>query len=358
VNVPRVRWRAGRSVSLFGLAGGFVLLSFLVPQRYVALGAGNRLEIDRDVEKLAEQIELLKEEAILEPARADSLKQKLDQLQDDASGKDPAKTLEALDHLADVASKAAKEAAENSARKAEQLAKAETLAEGLGASGDALDAKVLAEAMKELSALAQKAAKETDLLEKDLDPETLKALKEGVLSPEQLEKLAGALGKCKGGLNKRLAKLAKAGLIDLETLRRCEKSGECACKGSDLAAFLKEHSGCCLADILTQCETPGRGGVSRGPGAAELTFGDASSEEGMKFKEEALPPAELEALKESKLTGLSREAPTVEKGGSPSKSGALQGAAAGAGSAHTQVVLPRHRGAVERYFERPGRPAK
>jgi hypothetical protein len=75
----------------------------------------------------------------------------------------------------------------------------------------------------------------------------------------------------------------------------------------------------------------------------------------MKFKEEALPPAELEALKGSRLAGLSREAPTVEKGGTPSKSGALQGAAAGTGSAHTQVVLPRHRGAVERYFERPGR---
>jgi hypothetical protein len=302
---------------------------------------------------LAEQIEVLKEEAILEPERAESLKQKLNQLQEEASGTDPVKTLEALDHLHDVTQKAAKEAAESAIQDTEELTKAETLAEALREAGSELDPKVQAEAMADLASLMQKAAAEADIAA-SLDPETLEACKAGSLSPEQLKQLAAALRGGKKGLANKLAKLHKVGLIDLETLKLCEECGEC--NSATLAEFLKECKGQCVSDLLAQCNKPGRGGVNRGRGDAELTWGEKSSEEGFKFKEEALPPAALAAMKESQLSGVSQEAPKVEQGSSPSKSGALQGAAAGGGSANTQLILPRHRGAVERYFERPAKP--
>jgi len=97
---------------------------------------------------------------------------------------------------------------------------------------------------------------------------------------------------------------------------------------------------------------PGKGGTNQGPAPTELTFGKPSPEIDKQLKEEALPPAALADLKESKLRGVSPSAPKVDPGGAAS-SGALAGSAAGGGSANTQVVLPRHRGAVERYFSRP-----
>ena len=107
-----------------------------------------------------------------------------------------------------------------------------------------------------------------------------------------------------------------------------------------------------LTDALADSDKAGKGGVTRGPGAAKLNFGDETTEDGFKFKEEALPPARLQALKDSKVQGLSAGAP--QKGGEagPTQAGALAGSQAGDGSASTQVVLPRHRGAVERYFDR------
>jgi hypothetical protein len=84
-----------------------------------------------------------------------------------------------------------------------------------------------------------------------------------------------------------------------------------------------------------------------------LTWKDESKAGGVKFKEEALPPADLAALREAKLAGLSPGTPQVSRGGAPAGSGALDRSTSGGGSASTQVVLPRHRAAVERYFERP-----
>jgi hypothetical protein len=70
-----------------------------------------------------------------------------------------------------------------------------------------------------------------------------------------------------------------------------------------------------------------------------------------------LPPADLQALKQTQVQAITRGSPGKETAGD-AQSGALDQAAAGGGSANSQVVLPRHRGAVERYFERPANPRK
>jgi hypothetical protein len=85
-------------------------------------------------------------------------------------------------------------------------------------------------------------------------------------------------------------------------------------------------------------------------------LGDRTTEE-HKFKEEMLLPAALQSLKQTQVQAITRGSPGKETAGDAG-SGALDAAAAGGGSANSQVVLPRHRGAVERYFDRPARPAK
>jgi hypothetical protein len=349
-----VRWHGGRTWTVFLSGLAFVAVALMMPDSLTTPApAAHALEIGREADKLVEKVTLLKEEKIFEPERADRLKEKLDQLKQDASGANPVKTLDALDHVEKQVTQAAREAAEKAAQKTEELAQGAALAEALQKSGDALDPKVKADALAELGELAKKAASEQGAAGKHLDPEALKALKEGKLRPEQMEALAKALKAGQGDLSKLVEKLAKARLIDPELLKKCE--GACkSCDAAALAEFLKECKGnCSVADALKACNRPGRGGVNEGPGAAELTFGDKTTEAGAKSKEEALPPAELEALRKSNLLGTSREAPDKEKAG-PSRPGALSGAKAGGGSAQTQVILPRHRPAVERYFERPG----
>jgi hypothetical protein len=356
----RVRWHGLRTWALFAAGVVFLAMALLFPERLATLGASRSLEIGNEVAKLVSQIDLLKQEAVLEPERADALKEKVTQLKKDSSGESPAKTLEALDHLQKMVAQAAREAAASAVGKTENLAKAEALAEALARAGKEVDPKIKAEALAELAALAQQAAAESKLLDKHLDGKALKDLKAGKLTPEQLKGLARALRGGKEDLARMLEKLSEARLIDPELLKACEKAGQC--DGAALTKLLKEASGkMTIGEMMAKCrgktdkDRPGRGGLTEGPGAAELTWGDKSSAEGVKFKEEALPPAAVKALKESRLAGLGKEAPPDEKGG-PSQPGALGQAAAGGGSANTQVILPRHRPAVERYFERP--PAK
>jgi hypothetical protein len=239
LELPRVRWNGRRAGGLLSVAVGFVILAFALPQRFAEIGSGPSLEIGREVEKLAEQIEVLKEEKLLDKVRADDLKQKLDQVREDAKGKDPAKTLEALDHVENVNQKTAREAAEEAVRKTEQLAKAETLADALQRLDNA-DPKLMAEAMADLAARAEKAAGDKELLD-HLDEDLAKALQKGSFTKEELKRLEEALKECKGGQAKRLAKLHKARLIDAASLKQCDKEGEC--KGEALAAYLKDCKG-------------------------------------------------------------------------------------------------------------------
>jgi hypothetical protein len=350
LSLPQVRWRVGRAWSLFAVAAAFVALAFMMPQQLVALDNDTSLEVSREVEKLSKQIDVLKKEQILDAARADAFKKELEQIHDEASGKDPIKTLEALDHLQDVLTKTAKTASESATSKTEQMAKAEALADAMLQVCDKIPDKVKAQAMAEMTAFAMKAAKETGLLD-DLGPEMRKALeKASTMKPEQMKKLADALRGNKKKLAEQVASLQKAGLLDLETLKKLAECGKCNSK--ELAALLGECDGKNLADLLAACNKPGGKGGGRSPG--KMDFGKESTMDGVTFKEESLPPSALQELKESKVVGVSPTAPQVETSGATSKPGALSGAAAGGGAANTQVVLPRHRETVEKYFERPG----
>jgi hypothetical protein len=241
--------------------------------------------------------------------------------------------------------------------------------------------------MKELAAMAQKAADENEAFKEQLGAELNEAAREGKLSPEQMKKLAEAAKNSKESLAKSAKKLHDAKLIDPDQLKACEGG---KCDADALAKYLAEKSGKgngkngdgkngkngdgkngkngdgakgmgqqsadnrgkpSLKEGLRRQE--GNGGVNDdGPGETPLDFGDRSTDAGAKFKEEALPPAELAALKESQLAGIGKAPPKVDPKAGPPKAGGLTGAATGGGSANTAPVLPQHRATVERYFDR------
>jgi hypothetical protein len=229
---PRLRWDGRRSGTLLAIAAGFVLLSFLAPQGLADLQFSSPLEIDAEIGRLLQQIALLKGESILESKRAETLAEKAAQLRERSSGKDPARTLEALDHLRQLTQEAARQAAEQSTQRGQHFGEAQVLAEALLRNADLLDPQLMKEVLAELNGLLGKDA---------FPPELMEALRQQKFDPEQLEKLAGALRGNMGKLMGRMEKLQKAGLIDADTLARCREAGECDFEG--LRAFLKDKSG-------------------------------------------------------------------------------------------------------------------
>src|SRR5215475_10504352 len=350
ITSPRLRWRKARAFGLLAASSAFVLISLLAPVRFAVTGVARPMDVSHEVENLSAQIEALKEAQVIEEAKAEALEQKLDQLGQEASGEDPAKTWEALDHLNDAVEKAAKEAAEAASARRERLARAEALAEGLMAGGDQLDSKTMTEAMRTLGEMTRQAVKENDSLAGDLAPETLEAIKSGSLKAEHLKDLSKALSQNKSALNQKLSKLSKSGMINPNAL----KGGAQANRrdNSGLARFLKENAEKMSVDEATLQWRQGKGGVDRGRGDAAMTWTDGSSEKDARFKEKVLPPSSVAGLNDSQLVGLSASAPTVDTSGVAAH-GVLNSAASGGGSAYTQTILPRHRGAVKRYFDRP-----
>ena len=345
IRLPRLRWRGGAYWARFTGAVLFVCISLLIPQRFVEISKANPLDIREEVKQLADGIDVLKEEDIIELAEAETLEEKLAQLQAEASGEDPVKTWESLDHLSDTLSQEAADAAQDALRETERLTETETLAEGLMNEGSEMDAQLLAESMAALSGLVQEAAQENELLAAQLPDLNGNA---NSLTLEQLREIAAALRLTKSDIYDRLVKLHEVNLIDSETLKACEKLGQCDSAG--LAAFLAENAD---SKSVVECISGWCSGIDRGPGHAPMTWSDSTTAEGAKFKAEALPLSDIASLEDSEIVGLSIGAPSVNTSSDSSQSGALSGATTGGGSSSKQTVLPRHKGAVKRYFERP-----
>jgi hypothetical protein len=246
-----VQWRGERAWLTFGAGVAFLLVALLVPQSLVSLAGEPPLDITQEALQLAAQLEVLKEEQVVDPQRVDAWKERLKQLKDDASGTSPVKTLEALDHLRNLAQQAAKEAAESAVSKTEKLGAAEGLAEGIRKNEGALDPTIEKEAVETLADLVKKAAAETNLLDKHLDPELLKQLQGLKLSADDLKKLADALKGSKLDLSEMLDKLHGAKLIDADALKKLLEAGKC-----DTAELLKKLKPCPCRKLDGKCGCP------------------------------------------------------------------------------------------------------
>lgn len=344
----RPKWRGSRVWHMFLAGCLFAAVSLLLPHHYTLSTSPGQLEIGDLVDELESQIQVLAEENILEEKKAKDMTGDLARIWAESSAEDPVKSLEAMDHVAKAISDAAAKAAQEALSKTEELSRMRSLAEALDAQAKAGDKDKLTQAMKELGTMVDKADL-ARMFPNCLNGKLLDACSQSCLTPEQLKALAKSLRMCEKGLMDKMGKLCEARLIDPKALQKCSQAQKDA--NAALAAFLAENEGTALAACLA-CMRPGRGGIDRGRGDAPLTWTDASDESGTAFKEKMLSPASLASLKKSRLVGVSASAPEEAKTAGASASGALAGAAAGGGSAHTHQVLPKHRGTVSRYFQR------
>jgi hypothetical protein len=342
---PRVAWSGRREVTLATLSAAFALAVLLVPAR--TSQAGKPLEIARDVDRLEERVDVLREEEIISEAQAEVMEKSLEELRREASGDDPAKAWETLDSIDEATSQAAREAGEEAVQQSRQLTKVEAMAFALGS--DAVDASQVAAGMRDLASELQSAQNESESLA-NLDPQMRDALGKAALTRRQLAEIGAAARAGKEKLRSTLSKLRQQGLIDGKTLRQFEDAANFANR-DELARFLRKNaSRTSLATTIGQWCEGGTPGVSRGRADAPMFFGEKSPEQG-KFDEQTLPEAAAAALNQSELVAVSAAAPGQENT-QRSSGGALVNAQPGAGSAFTPEVLPRHRGTVQRFFER------
>jgi hypothetical protein len=371
LNLPFIQWRGGKAWVGLTLALIFLIVAWLIPVRFAGLISDPPLEIGQQVQQLREQINVLEEENILPPEEAEAKREELERIAEEASGFNPSKTWEALDHLLDTNQKLAQQEAEEALSKLNTLNEAEMLGKALDLLPEDLKGKSLEEGLKQfgdlLGELAKKGALKPENLPEELKQALEEALKqagqqnngegEGGLEQEQLEKLLEALGENKEALMDLAKKLMDNGLIPPQLADQLDK-GEQGFDPGPLADMLKQGgwNPNDLENLLEQfgdLQLGGNGGIDRGPGSAPMQFGDPSTEDDAEFKEEKLAPSV--PLSQAKLAGVTITAPEVTGGEAVLSKGALGKAGSGGGSALTAPVLPRHRSTINRFFDRPRR---
>lgn len=349
---PSVSWRGSGELATFALALLFATASAFTPHWFAGQKMQTRLQIDETVDDLREKIEIVEREEVIESLEAEELESELDKLEKNAVGEDPARTWEALDHMDEGIRSDAEEFAVNEASKIDEINRSLAFAEILSKSEEpGLNREAEDEIMRNLMEMLKKqggAEAKNDLTDY-LDKDILESIGRGKpLSKDQLKRLRSKLDMRRKKIAEKLRCLSQCELIEAAL---CKKDGRSYQKGADeLAAFLEKNlKELVAADIAVICQIPGKGGLGRGRADAAMTWKDETDETGARFREQALPPSAI--IGESSLMGVSAAAPEKTETTTAS-AGVLSGTSEGGGSASVHRVLPRHRGAVKRYFER------
>lgn len=352
-SVPRFHWHNGRTLMLLCVSALFAATALALPERLTHLLGSHPLEVGQIVEQLKAEVQTLEQEKILPDQKADNLLKQLSQLQKDASGYDPNKTWEALDHIKQANSDLAKQAAEEAENKTESMTEAETLAKAMEqAADDGMDQATASQAAQDLASLLNAAKLEQGILNGKIPPELLQNLTgPNGLNKEQMEKLAAALEMNKSALSMTMSNLASLKMIDPAALAQCQNSGHTP-NFAALSAYLSQcKGGNCNSDVLfSWLRKRGRGGPGRGGPEAPMDWDNNTSEDNLKFQAHALPPSAH--LSDSQMVGISKAAPQLADNDVSTQHGALDNAAASGGSAHEQVILPEHRQVVQNFFKR------
>ena len=142
--------------------------------------------------------------------------------------------------------------------------------------------------------------------------------------------------------------------LEKENKKLAELRKKCAaCKSGCKSGECEGESECDADGLCKSSSTsnrPGRGGVTRGRGDAELTWGDEADKQGTRFKEVVLPKGFLDQPKDD-VVAVQKSAPNEEAAAGAPRSARRNDEAAAGQATWNRKLSPRHRNAVRKYFD-------
>ena len=337
------KWRPKRFASYLGLPLLFAVGSCLVPLREATPAPVLKNSVARQAtEQLEELLQSLEDVSVLEEEEEQKLKEEIAKLAEETRQTplthEKWETVDAL---------------------REQM---RAQVESLGATVDKLEESLQALARAESGLDPQISEEQLELLKKDV--------------AEAVEQLAkkGTFSDSTNGLDSQLQRLRKSGAFKMpkdkaeqqellnklrehldqeqkelsELRKKCKACANGQCNGEGEGE--NEGEGQSSGSRKDGDGNPGRGGVNRGRGDAELTWGDEAEREGVRFKEVVLPQGALDDPKDEILR-VERTAPTDEPAASaPRSTGREQDPTAGRATWNRRVS-PKHREVVKKFFD-------
>ena len=328
IAMPRLR--LSRRLGPILVSSVFLITALLLPQRILP-GPRNNILANDIVADLKTTLEELKQEELLTPEEEKSLEEEIERIRKDALDRVDASSWEAADSLREKVTKGISQKADAMNWAQESLARFAAAAQA-GEAPTAADAEELAGAIEKLAQSGMLADAPADL-QKLLGGEDAIAGGSPKLpnDPKQLSRLAASLAK---HLGDRAARFGNLRQLPREAGRF---------NPADFGEFdyeRREQDGDGDA---------GRGGLSRGRGDADLTWGDESLPFD-RFKSLALPPGSVRSPDDwspvAVLPGAPKEGPEYS-----SSSTGMQFSGTAGQSAWRRTLAPRHYSAVKRYFE-------
>jgi cell division protein FtsB len=328
VTFPMPRLRPWRKLAPVLAAALFLVVTMFMPQR-VPAAAGRTVLANDIVADLKSTVEELKQQELLTTEEAKNLEQEIERIRRDAQDRVDSSSWEAADALREKMSASL-------SQKEDALHWAEDSLARFAAAAQAGNAPTSAES-EELANAIEKLAQTGMLSDAPADLQKLlggeKALAGGQVKlpkdPAQLRRLAASLAQHLGDRSARLG-----------DIRRLSKES---------GRFDPSEFGEFNFDAPDGDGDPGNGGINRGRGDANLTWGDESLPFD-RFKSATLPPGAVRSPDDwspvAVLPGAPKEAPELS-----GASSGLQFAGTAGQAAWRRTLAPRHYSAVKRYFE-------
>lgn len=326
---PMPKLRPWRRLGPVVAAAVFLMISILIPQRMLT-GSRSPVLANDIVADLKATVEELEKQELLTPEEQKTLEEEIEKIRKDALERVDSSSWEAADALR------------------------EKVAAGLNEKADAMN--WAQESLARYAAAAQAGVPPTAAESEELANAIEKLAQTGMLAdaPEDLQNLLGGEEAIAGG-NVKLP-------TDRESLRRLAASlakhlGERGQRFAELRQLSREAgrfdpSEFGEFDYEEHPESdgdPGSGGINRGRGDADLTWGDESLPFD-RFKSVSLPPGAVRSPDDwspvAVLPGAPKEAPELS---GPSTGAQFAGTAGQA--AWRRTLAPRHYSAVKKYFE-------
>lgn len=175
---------------------------------------------------------------------------------------------------------------------------------------------------------------------KSLQQKLQKLMKDGKAKlPTDPQELQELLDELKEELDKEQQKLSEL-RKKCKACSKCQGDGEGECEGEGLSDQLGEKKD----------GKPGRGGINRGRGDADMSYGDEASENGVKFKETILPPGFADKPKDE-IAGVQLIAPNEDPAAAAVKGGQRTIDPSSGNATWNRKLSPKHRNVVRKYFD-------